>query len=266
MSLLGGLQVVQIGDGLAAAVCGRLLADVGTDITCIDPDSSTPLAEYLNHGKTVSPVILRRRTCPAAADLIVCEGQPRDARVLRQCDAAGLRRTQCRGSTRLHFVLRADRAAGGRSGDRSDVAFRQRHCAIADRAGGRSRRTADAAGGRTIRVYRWDCRRLRRHACGTCVRIRRRHRRLDPGSTRNHGGSRAGARRARQENLVAPAVDRRQRSYGYDPSGPRRLCGDLAARRAPVAGMARGNGRARLGRRPALLYQARSGCQLGCAA
>ena len=47
MRLLGGFRVVQIGDGLAAAVCGRLLADVGADVSCVDPDKSTPLADYL---------------------------------------------------------------------------------------------------------------------------------------------------------------------------------------------------------------------------
>ena len=52
MTLLRGFRVVQIGPGLAAAVCGRLLADVGADVVCIDADSSTPLAAYLNHGKS----------------------------------------------------------------------------------------------------------------------------------------------------------------------------------------------------------------------
>ena len=32
MLLLDGLRVVQIGDGLAAAVCGRLLTDAGADV------------------------------------------------------------------------------------------------------------------------------------------------------------------------------------------------------------------------------------------
>jgi crotonobetainyl-CoA:carnitine CoA-transferase CaiB-like acyl-CoA transferase len=76
MSLLAGFRVVQIGDGLAAAVCGRLLADVGADVICINADNSTPLAEYLNHGKRVvaddPPAVL------SAADLIVCEGRPHD--------------------------------------------------------------------------------------------------------------------------------------------------------------------------------------------
>ena len=47
MSLLNGFRVVQVGGGMAAAVCGRMLADVGADIVCIEPDSSTALGQYL---------------------------------------------------------------------------------------------------------------------------------------------------------------------------------------------------------------------------
>ena len=53
MSLLVGFRVVQIGGGSAAAVCGRLLADVGADVTYIGPDNSSPLTDYLNHGKRI---------------------------------------------------------------------------------------------------------------------------------------------------------------------------------------------------------------------
>ncbi len=81
MSLLTGFRVVQIGDGLAAAVCGRLLADVGADVSCIEPDNSTTLAAYLNHGKPV--VSTQAALCEA--DLVVCEGD-------RQCDADTVRR------------------------------------------------------------------------------------------------------------------------------------------------------------------------------
>ena len=87
-----GFRVVQIGAGLAAAVCGRLLADIGADVTCIDPDSSTRLADYLDHGKTiVTGDSAAARDALTAADLIVCEGRPEDLRV-RRCDAASLRR------------------------------------------------------------------------------------------------------------------------------------------------------------------------------
>jgi crotonobetainyl-CoA:carnitine CoA-transferase CaiB-like acyl-CoA transferase len=91
MTLLAGLRVMQIGNGLAAPVCGRLLADVGADVARTDSDNSTALAEYLNHGKTIvsgDPAAVRDAL--TAADLIVCEGQPQDLR-MRQYDAASLR-------------------------------------------------------------------------------------------------------------------------------------------------------------------------------
>jgi crotonobetainyl-CoA:carnitine CoA-transferase CaiB-like acyl-CoA transferase len=92
MSLLQGLRVVQIGEGLAASVCGRLLADVGADVRCIDPDISTPLSSYLDHGKSIAvkdPVA--RGNAIVTADLIVCEGRPQDLGAL-QYDIASLRR------------------------------------------------------------------------------------------------------------------------------------------------------------------------------
>jgi len=53
MSVLTGLQVVQIGDGLASAVCGRLFADMGARVVCIDPAAPTPLVPHLDHQKEV---------------------------------------------------------------------------------------------------------------------------------------------------------------------------------------------------------------------
>ncbi len=92
MSLLRGLRVVQIGDGLAAAVCGRLFADVGADVSSICPDMSTPLAAYLNHGKSfVADDSTAESNAIAAANLIVCEGRPQQLRAL-QYDADSLRR------------------------------------------------------------------------------------------------------------------------------------------------------------------------------
>jgi crotonobetainyl-CoA:carnitine CoA-transferase CaiB-like acyl-CoA transferase len=92
MSLLSGLGVVQIGGGLAAAVCGRLLADLGADVTCVGPDRSTPLAANLNDGKPVAAQDAPAcRNAIATADLIVCEGRPQDLRIL-QYDVDGLRR------------------------------------------------------------------------------------------------------------------------------------------------------------------------------
>ncbi len=91
MSLLAGLRVVQLGGGLAAAVCGRLLADVGAQVDCVDPDAATPLAQHLNHGKSVAAGKGAARAAIAAADMVVCEGSPRDLRA-RQCDPDTLRR------------------------------------------------------------------------------------------------------------------------------------------------------------------------------
>ena len=82
MSLLDGFCVVQIGPGLAAAVCGRLLADVGAAVMCVDRGKSTPLADYLDHGKAMltgdSPLV---RNAIVAADMIVCEGSPAQLRL-----------------------------------------------------------------------------------------------------------------------------------------------------------------------------------------
>src|ERR1700760_2753341 len=86
MSLLTGLHVVQIGHGLAAAVCGRLLADVGAEVSCIDPDTTALLSAYLNHGK---PVVARDAV--TGADMIICEGPPA-ALLAHGCDADALRR------------------------------------------------------------------------------------------------------------------------------------------------------------------------------
>jgi crotonobetainyl-CoA:carnitine CoA-transferase CaiB-like acyl-CoA transferase len=77
MSLLQGFRVVQVGPGLAAAVCGRLLADVGAEVACIYPAASTPLVDYLDYGKAVGS-----HDALIAADLIVCEGAQADFRTL----------------------------------------------------------------------------------------------------------------------------------------------------------------------------------------
>ncbi|HEX3953481.1 MAG TPA: CoA transferase [Stellaceae bacterium] len=90
MSLLAGLpglKIVQIGDGLAAAVCGRLFADVGAAVSCVEPATATPLAHHLNHGKSIAAP-----DAIAAADLIIVEGAPSELRAKRR-DPATLRAT-----------------------------------------------------------------------------------------------------------------------------------------------------------------------------
>ncbi len=91
MALLKGLNVVQLGGGLAAAVCGRLFADVGADIFCIDPGKATQLRAWLDHGKTVVPAGAAGSEALSAADLIICEGGPAEL-LARQCDPGSIRR------------------------------------------------------------------------------------------------------------------------------------------------------------------------------
>src|SRR5215469_14679639 len=70
-ALLGGFRVAQIGGGLAAAVAGRLFADIGAAVICLGAVRATPLLEYLNHGKHDGD-----EAALAAADLILAEGPP----------------------------------------------------------------------------------------------------------------------------------------------------------------------------------------------
>ncbi len=83
MTVLQGFRVAQVGPGRAASVCGRLFADVGASVVRIDPDLSTPLDAYLNHGAQSGTL--------ETADLIVCQGSPatllragRDVQTLRR--------------------------------------------------------------------------------------------------------------------------------------------------------------------------------------
>jgi crotonobetainyl-CoA:carnitine CoA-transferase CaiB-like acyl-CoA transferase len=78
MTLLAGFNVVQVGGGAAAAVCGRLLADVGAHVICIDPDVSTLPSAYLNRDKAAAADATERRESLAAAHMIVREGPPKD--------------------------------------------------------------------------------------------------------------------------------------------------------------------------------------------
>ena len=89
MSLLADFSVVQLGPGLAAAVCGRILSDLGANVACTDLDTIRPLHRYLNHGKThLTDWALRNAL--SAADLIVVEGSPSGLRS-REHDSATLR-------------------------------------------------------------------------------------------------------------------------------------------------------------------------------
>src|SRR3954454_19222645 len=83
MTVLEGFRVAQMGPGLAAAVCGRMFADVGAQVCRVGADRSTPLADYLNHGVSAGT--------QETADLIVCEGSP-SALLAAGHDVAALRR------------------------------------------------------------------------------------------------------------------------------------------------------------------------------
>ena len=87
MTLSAGFSVLQLGPGRAAAVCGRLLADVGASVTCTDPNASSPLESYLDSGKAVA-----RATSAviAAAALMIVEGRPAELRQ-RHHDLAAIR-------------------------------------------------------------------------------------------------------------------------------------------------------------------------------
>ena len=76
--LLNGLRVLQIGPGLAAAACGRAMADLGADIHRLDPDITSPLASYLNHGGVGAALTPETLATEAAAAIIICEGHPLD--------------------------------------------------------------------------------------------------------------------------------------------------------------------------------------------
>ena len=93
MALLTGFNVLQIGRGSAAAVCGRLLADVGAQVTCIDsgidPGVGTALLDHLNHGKAVAVDATEQRKAVASANLIVRE-QPHGVTELRQVNASAI--------------------------------------------------------------------------------------------------------------------------------------------------------------------------------
>ncbi|HEU0217046.1 MAG TPA: CoA transferase [Stellaceae bacterium] len=74
-ALLGGFRVAQIGSGLAAAVAGRLFADIGAEVICLGADRSAPLLEYLNHAKHDGNDVAL-----ATAELIIAEGSPAELR------------------------------------------------------------------------------------------------------------------------------------------------------------------------------------------
>ena len=90
MSLLAGTNVVQLGPGRAAAVCGRLFADTGATIMAIGATGSTPHETYLNDGKQQVSDADAVTEALSQAELIVCEGTPAELSA-RHHDAKSLR-------------------------------------------------------------------------------------------------------------------------------------------------------------------------------
>ncbi|MBX3498725.1 MAG: CoA transferase [Alphaproteobacteria bacterium] len=79
--------MAQIGGGLAAAVCGRMLADLGARVSCIGPDGGTMLLAHLNHAKVTPGTAVAEHEALIGAHLIVREGRHDLAR-LRQFNAS----------------------------------------------------------------------------------------------------------------------------------------------------------------------------------
>ncbi len=83
MALLAGFRVLQLGNGLGAAVAGRALADLGAEVRCAGAEHATPLSAFLNHAKQVvagplTPEVLG--DLAAGAALIITEGRPLELR------------------------------------------------------------------------------------------------------------------------------------------------------------------------------------------
>ena len=146
---------------------------------------------------------------------------------------------QCVGDRRHDLSLWRDRSPGQRSGHRPDPVLCQRHCAPADRAGGRSVGGADPSRGRAIGVHRRVGGRLCRHACLAGQSVRGVHRCVDPRSPGDARHDRTRPRGPGPQELGPQAPGRRQWRHGDDPAGARRLCRDFAARRETVDSVAR---------------------------
>lgn len=82
---LGDLRVLELGDALAASVCGRLFAELGAEVLRVTlPGESPPETTEAAHARVVTDAL--KRTVPAEsvarhatrADLVIVGGAPRD--------------------------------------------------------------------------------------------------------------------------------------------------------------------------------------------
>lgn len=93
---LSGVRVVEIGDRIAAAYCGKLLRDAGAEVLLVEPEGGSPLRrsgaffDYLAGGKRSA--VLAGGDVPrvaAGADIVVLAASPAEAR-RRGIDCAAL--------------------------------------------------------------------------------------------------------------------------------------------------------------------------------
>jgi hypothetical protein len=86
MSLLNGFRVVQVGGGRAAAVCGRLLADIGAEVVCIEPDNSTtPFGQWRGIQDTCQAMRHASRSGTSWSLRFRCPSCPQPCKSCRGC-------------------------------------------------------------------------------------------------------------------------------------------------------------------------------------
>ena len=127
----GQTRVVQIGPAWqprSALACSRTCAHV----SCHRSDSSSPLAAWLSHAKSVA-ALARPSALHRPARLIVARGSPKPLASPVQSDGlASLESERCRGDD---LALRRIRTKSQRSSDRSHVVLCERRRSTAHRAG-----------------------------------------------------------------------------------------------------------------------------------
>ncbi len=219
MSILAGLEVAQLGGGLAAAVCGRLFADVGARVRCVDPDTSTPLADpsqpwqdrrLRRSGGARSDRggrsdRLRRPSArssrPATRHGRAAPDQPRRRRSSpsRRSDKREPKADDPASDLTLFFASGIARMLTGQVDDLGEAPIRP----VGEQSAFIGGIAAACAGMHAVMAGE----------PGAVVDV------VDPGSAGDRGDNRAGARRAFRQNLVAQAADRRQRRHRVHPAG-----------------------------------------------
>ena len=280
--LLRGTRVLEAGPELAAAVCGRMFADLGAEVVRLDPpgapfeDDSRALAELALHaGKRRSEIDLRSEhgreqfdALTAGADLVVVAGDPVQLRAIG-LDAPRLRAASAR-------AVVACITPFGLDGPYSDYLGGD---LIAFHASGIARllmgQVDDPAAEPPVRAAGEQS----EFIAGVTASCAAMHALIgrqagEPGelidvSTQEALACMAVRELARPAFAQPPARRRREGTAAAPPSpscGARRARRDLAARGPPVARLAGGDGRPAMGRRAALRRSRHPRRALGCAA